>query len=205
MNRVTKLGKLGFGDLVTARKSLRAIAIVSCAQKRVVGNCDERPLFSRKEWIPKPLQVFGKFLGTGLGVGAAAIEPTGDDNRAQSQAQNAQNKDKRQIPARDRRLQSFRQVRSRIHLLRSGAAEDGDVVARRKIDTNRTVFALPFIVLLKQPTNFVRLHAHDRVPLWVEVAPTLVHLEPDELFVKLLAVALKGLFRDEFQEPGLLG
>jgi hypothetical protein len=50
----------------------------------------------------------------------------------------------------------------------------------------------------------VRLHAHNRILLRIEINASVVHLYPNEVLIQLFSVAQEGLLRHKLEEPRLL-
>ena len=75
----------------------------------------------------------------------------------------------------------------------------------RQVNLPRARLSFSLVILPQSASNFVRLHADDRVLLRIEVRAAIIHLYADQVFVQFFGVPGQGLFRHEFQEAGLLG
>jgi len=53
-----------------------------------------------------------------------------------------------------------------------------------ELHPHQAVFAFFFVVIPEEPANFVRLYAHYRVLLRVEIHTPLVHFDANEVFIE---------------------
>ena len=54
---------------------------------------------------------------------------------------------------------------------------------RRQIETDQAAATILLIVFVKQAANLVRLHAHDRILLRVEIDAPVVNLHADKVLI----------------------
>jgi len=78
--------------------------------------------------------------------------------------------------------------------------EEGAVLAGVKFHPYHTVLAFVIVVIPEEAANFVRLYAHYRVLLRVEIRTSLIHFDANEVFVKLVLLAEKNLFAGKLEE-----
>src|SRR5256885_16604567 len=89
--------------------------------------------------------------------------------------------------------------------MRCAPSEDRDIVTRRKVEADQTTVTGLLVVFVQQPANLVRLHAHNWIRLGIEIDPSVIDLNPDQVLIQLVSVTEKGLFGDKLEEPSLLG
>jgi hypothetical protein len=78
-------------------------------------------------------------------------------------------------------------------------------MTRGQVEANHALSAIFLIVLVEQPANLVRLHAHNGIFLRIEVNAAVVDLYSDKVLIQLVAVAQQGLLAHKLEEPGLFG
>jgi len=78
-------------------------------------------------------------------------------------------------------------------------------MAGGQVEADGAVFAFLLVILLEEAADLMGLDADDGVFLGVEGGSAAVDLDADQVLIEVVAVALKGLFGDEFKEAGFFG
>src|SRR5215467_14947673 len=77
-------------------------------------------------------------------------------------------------------------------------------MAGGQFNAQRAVSAFLSIVILESTTNIMRLDAHDRVYLRIEIWTSAINLYTDKVFVQFLAIAEERLLCHKLQETAFL-